>query len=325
MGDVLKVAIVGVGHIAQHQIEAIAALKSRMALVGAYDRDGGVAAKFSGLCPFHASLDDLIASSPADLVVVSTPNRDHVHTARALLAAGRAVMVEKPVCENAADLGAVMQQAGSGFLHTALHAAFAPDLLWWLENRKALASRLGALTRIHMGFYDPYIEADGALVKGALGLGGSWYDSGINALSVLERIADSGTIRLTSAQMLDNPAFACAQVNGRARFALAVDGASCVADLDTDWTLGLNRKTSLLSYTGGAVILDHSAQSVVIREPGGAPQIVSMQNGVSRLTNQYEGVFADMGDAFARGADNRALSTALHDLLFAAADAGAKR
>ena len=60
-----------------------------------------------GVMPVHSSLDDLIENSSADVVVVSTCNSDHFATASRLLGAGRAVMVEKPVCENPEDLNSL--------------------------------------------------------------------------------------------------------------------------------------------------------------------------------------------------------------------------
>jgi UDP-N-acetyl-2-amino-2-deoxyglucuronate dehydrogenase len=100
----MKVAIVGLGHVAQHQINAIQQLTGIVDLVGAYDTDAGVIRKRAVPCTFHKSLDDLIEHSTADVVVVSTSNSDHFATTSQLLRAGRAVMVEKPICENRKDL-----------------------------------------------------------------------------------------------------------------------------------------------------------------------------------------------------------------------------
>jgi D-galactose 1-dehydrogenase len=316
----MKVAIVGIGHIAQHQKNAIRKLTGNVELVGAYDRDLGVSRKRPLPCRFHKSLDDLIANSPADVVVVSTPNSDHFATVSTLLGAGRAVMVEKPVCENSADLAKLAKLAVSrnGFLHAAFHAAFARDLHWWTLNRAELADRFGPVKAFNMSFYDPYMGRDGTVQKKALGLGGSWIDSGINALSVLERIADRKSIKVMSTHMVSSPQISCDQIKGLVRLECLVDGEVCRGEIDTNWTLGLNRKTTMLSHADATVILDHSAQKVIIRSGNGRPQTISLQNGVSRLTNQYVGVFQDLKTAHASRASNVGLSTLLHELLFAA-------
>jgi predicted dehydrogenase len=323
----MKVAIVGIGHVAQHQVHAIQQLNGAVELVGAYDQDAGVRHSRDIPCHFHDSLDDLIENSAAEVVVVSTSNHDHFATASRLLGAGRAVMVEKPVCENRADLNRLVKIARTGniFFHAALHAAFGLDLLWWLENRDALANRFGAVERFDMGFYDPYIERDGAVLDGARGLGGSWYDSGINALSVLACIADPATIKVTGAEMFSSAHVACEQINGAARLACRVDGEPCTGEIKTNWALGINRKTTTLSYREATVLMDHSSEQVIIRSGPGRPEIISLQNGLPRLTNHYVGVFRDLRNAFMRQRDNIALSLELHELLFAAVQQGGDR
>jgi len=315
----MKVAIVGIGHVARHQISAIRQMAGVVELVGAYDKDVRASQKRAP-CRFHKTLNDLIEKSDADVFVVATPNSDHYATTSRLLAAGRAVMVEKPVCENLDELHKLARRARTGgiFFHTALHAAFARDLLWWLENRKQLAHRFGPVERFHMGFYDPYIERDGSIKAGAEGLGGSWYDSGINALSVLERIADPGSMQVRRAHMFSSPRIACKQIKGSAQLECRVDGSSCAGEIDTNWTLGLNRKITVLGYARATVILDHSGQKVIVRGGKGRPKAVSLQNGRSRLTNQYVGVFGDLVQSFARHKDNIKSATQLHALLFAA-------
>jgi predicted dehydrogenase len=316
----MKVAIVGIGHVARYQIDAIRQLSGSVELVGIYDGDR--AAREDIPCPFHTSLNDLIENSPADLVVVSTNNSDHFGTASRLLNAGRAVMIEKPVCESREELRRLEYLAASRnlFFHAAFHAAFGLDLLWWMGQRTALARRYGRITHFDMGFYDPYIERDGSVCKSALGLDGSWYDSGINALSVLARIAEPGSIRVESANMFASPHIPCYQINGAARFTCLVDGFSCPGEINTDWSLGLNRKVTMLSYERGTVILDHSQERVVIRDERAMPEIISLQNGLPRLTNHYVGVFADLRSAFARREDNSRLSAQLHELLLAAVE-----
>jgi hypothetical protein len=51
--------------------------------------------------------------------VVATPNSDHYGTTSRLLAAGRAVIVEKPVCENLDELHKLAKRARTGgiFFH----------------------------------------------------------------------------------------------------------------------------------------------------------------------------------------------------------------
>jgi predicted dehydrogenase len=315
----MKVAIVGIGHVARHQINAIHQLYGIVDLVGAYDSDLSMPHKRAVPCHFHRSLDDLIENSTADVVVVATSNNDHFATASRLLSAGRAVMVEKPVCENREDLSRLARARGQ-FFHAAFHAAFAGDLLWWIENQNVLAHRYGVLERFHMDFCDPYIERDGSVKECARELGGSWYDSGINALSVLGCIADPGTISVLQGHIFSSPHINCEQIKGSALMGCWVDGENCVGEINTDWALGLDRKVTMLSYSRATILLDHSQEQVVVRDGRESPETISLRNGLPRLTNHYVGVFRDLERTFARRKDNIELSTRLHELLFAAVD-----
>jgi len=268
-------------------------------------------------------MDDLIEHTPADVVIVSTSNSDHFATTAKLLRAGRPVMVEKPICENRKDLNELLAlaRAANIFFHAALHAAFARDLLWWLENRQSLTQRFGPIERFHMDFFDSYIENNGSLSKSARGLGGSWYDSGINALSVLACLADPASIKLLGAQMHLSPRILREQISGSAMFACQAGGGTCTGQINTNWVLGLDHKTTSLSCKRAKILLDHSSEQVVIQEDRQQPEIISLRNGLPRLTNHYVGVFRDLESSFARQEDNSGLAAQLHALLFDAVDA----
>ena len=162
--------------------------------------------------------------------------------------------------------------------------------MWWIENRETLAYRWRSDRRVRYGSYDPHIESDGAVKKSARKLGGSWYDSGINALTVLARIADPASITFVDGHMFVSPHIACHQVNGSAQFRCIVDGDVCTGQINTDWALGLDRKVTMLSYKRATVLLDHSNEQVIIRDGGerGLNHFTANQFA-SRLTNHYVG------------------------------------
>jgi hypothetical protein len=169
-----------------------------------------------------------------------------------------------------------------------------------------------------MNFFDPYIGKSGLERKCGIGLGGSWYDSGINALSVLALMADPASISIVGAQTFSS--MNCDQTKACVLLRCDVDGEVCTGEINTDWTLGLDSKTTLLSYEGATILLDHSNEQVVIRDGQTFPKTISLKNGFARLTNHYVGVFRDLEGSFARHRDNVALSTRLHELLFGAMD-----
>ncbi len=113
-----RVAVVGVGALGQHHARVYASLPGAT-LTGVFDIDaqraGEVAARHG--CRVFAHLRDVVAN--AEAVSVAVPTVDHHRVAKALLEAGRDILVEKPMTktlEEADDLirlaearGAVLQ------------------------------------------------------------------------------------------------------------------------------------------------------------------------------------------------------------------------
>ena len=95
----LRLALVGCGRIAQTHIAAIGQHAARVELVAVCDiRPDALAAAeaASGAAGFD-SLDDLLAGSDADLVVLATPSGLHPRQAIQVAQAGRHVLSEKPM------------------------------------------------------------------------------------------------------------------------------------------------------------------------------------------------------------------------------------
>ena len=77
----------------------------------ATSRPAVAAADLSGVT-IHDSLDALLADGRIDLVVITTPHRFHTEHALAALAAGKDVVVEKPLAATVADAEMVFARAG---------------------------------------------------------------------------------------------------------------------------------------------------------------------------------------------------------------------
>jgi predicted dehydrogenase len=96
VSDPIKVAVVGVGHLGRHHVRLARSLPA-WSCVGAWDPDSerlaAVCNEF-GATPL-ASLDAAVAA--CDAAVVASPTVTHREIAGALLAAGRHVLVEKPI------------------------------------------------------------------------------------------------------------------------------------------------------------------------------------------------------------------------------------
>ena len=98
-GRPVRFAIVGCGRIAKNHIEALQQHAAEAKIVAVCDIDPAAleAAKRVTGAPGYARLEDLLANSDADAVVLSTPSGLHAEQAIAVAAAGRQVISEKPM------------------------------------------------------------------------------------------------------------------------------------------------------------------------------------------------------------------------------------
>lgn len=98
----LKAGVIGVGHLGQHHARLYASLPGST-LVGVHDRD---AARARTIADRHgAKVFDTPEGllSGVDLVSVAVPTSDHYAVAKACLAAGKHVLVEKPIAVTPAE------------------------------------------------------------------------------------------------------------------------------------------------------------------------------------------------------------------------------
>jgi predicted dehydrogenase len=114
MSEPVKVAVVGTGHIGREHARVYASLEG-VQLVGVHDVNPDAAAKIARQhkCPVLPSLETVCAA--ADAATVATPTVHHFETASRLLAAGRHVLIEKPITDSpvsAAELVADAQRRG---------------------------------------------------------------------------------------------------------------------------------------------------------------------------------------------------------------------
>lgn len=150
----IRWGIIGPGLVAERFATALASVEgARLAAVAG--RDLGRAQAFAK----HFSADraypdrtELLKDPGIDIVYIATPHHDHLTAAREALRAGKAVLVEKPVCVNRA-------QAASLFKEAEEHGLFCMEAMWtrclpvmmqvrqWVES-----GRIGALRQVRASF-----------------------------------------------------------------------------------------------------------------------------------------------------------------------------
>jgi predicted dehydrogenase len=110
----VRIGVVGVGALGQHHARVFSEM-AEAELVGVHDRDAKRGAEIAGRfgCPFYDRLETLIAASTA--VSVAVPTVDHHAVGRAVLEAGKDLLVEKPIAlrlDEADDLVALAASRG---------------------------------------------------------------------------------------------------------------------------------------------------------------------------------------------------------------------
>jgi UDP-N-acetyl-2-amino-2-deoxyglucuronate dehydrogenase len=113
----IRFALVGCGRISANHFDAIAKHADRAELVAVCDIDPKAleAAEDRTGAPGFRSLDDLLAGSDPDVVILSTPSGLHAEQAVRVASAGRHVMTEKPMATRWRDgkrMVAACDQAG---------------------------------------------------------------------------------------------------------------------------------------------------------------------------------------------------------------------
>lgn len=316
----MELAIIGLGHVAQYQLEAINQLKE-VNLVAASDIDSTRSQILPLGVLFFDKPESLISHPDIDLILVSTPNKSHYSLGKQVLENKRPLLLEKPCCESLeqmTELVDLSRKHNQPFI-VAFHAAYGRDVLWYKDYLSNPEFNPGPLTSFHAGFFDPYYE-DGHIVSSAQSLGGSWFDSGINALSVIGKFVELDKLHVVEGRMTRIASLPCSEIQGTASFEFEIDQHHGNGIVETNWSLGLNRKITQLYYahTDTQVVLDHTNEQVTIKRGDEVLKEVHLQTHFSRLTNHYINLFSNVVDMLNSNETNLSYAISLHRLLFEA-------
>jgi predicted dehydrogenase len=111
--DRVRIGVVGVGALGFHHARILAGLTD-VEMAGIHDIDDARAAHVGTELdvPVHGDLDGLVDA--ADALVVAVPTTDHESVATVALAAGRAVLVEKPLAPSLESADRILEAAEKG-------------------------------------------------------------------------------------------------------------------------------------------------------------------------------------------------------------------
>lgn len=316
-----QVGIIGLGHVAVHQVEAIQR-SAEFQLRAGCDRNQERHHILGKSAEAFFTVEDLLEKCDGlDVVVVASPNQSHVSHGICVMSSGKWPLIEKPLAETAEDFQyfALQRRRLSAKSTIALHAAFGRETEWFRNEASVDVSEWGTLTSISSAFYDPYVQS-GELLAGAGSLGGSWTDSGINVFSVIGRVVDLQDIEIKESRMTRDDGGVCRELDAVVTYSFNREGARGTGEIRTSWQNGRNKKVTALTFDFGkrSIVLDHSEEMVILRENGKDKIIFQEKNGLPRLTNHYIGVFSDLARQMDTGEDNFEYGYQLHDLLYRA-------
>lgn len=216
----LRVGLVGFGEIAQYHRRHLTAAGA--SVVGAVTtRETGSLTRYSTLA---AMLPDV------DAVTIAVPNHLHAALATAVVATGKPVLVEKPLCLTEAELVALERTiaASATPVHVAFRLRFNPWLRWWHE-------RLGARREVRCT-YRLGIErlADGKpWTRRRAQSGGALFTLGVHALDLARWMAGAGAEPLGDIEAEEDARGGAADFPLRARIRGRLpDGREIVAEAD---------------------------------------------------------------------------------------------
>jgi predicted dehydrogenase len=118
----VRAAVIGTGFIGTVHVEELRRIGVQVrGVLGSTPERGAARAEALGVGHAYPSLDAILDDPQVDVVHVTSPNNLHVPQARAILAAGKHVVCEKPLAMTAAESAGLVEDAGQSGLVNAVN------------------------------------------------------------------------------------------------------------------------------------------------------------------------------------------------------------
>ena len=157
----IKAAVVGTGFIGVVHVEALRRLGAEVTgIVGSSAERAAEKARTAGLPAPYPSFDAMLADPAVEVVHLTTPNHLHFDQVRAVLAAGKHVVCEKPLAMNSEETAELLRLAEeSGLVH-----AVNFNIRFYAQNQEARArverGELGEPRLISGGYLQDWLLLD---------------------------------------------------------------------------------------------------------------------------------------------------------------------
>ena len=264
-----RTVIIGLGRIAQYHFMGLKQTE-QFSLCGVCDLKKETADDVLWReLPFYEDYNDLLDTLRPDVAVIATPPATHYAITKACVVRGVMPFVEKPLAAAKEEGEKFFTDELRGKYVPVCHTLYGPEILWLAEHMP-----LREIATIRMTLCDPYADADGHIAETYKCLGGSWLDSAPNALAPLLQWV---------------PALEDVVVRHRYDPACGLPYSSLLKArhektdvvIDIAWQRGINHKQTEIEAEGKHIVIDHSAQAVVVD----GKEVFKAEG--DRLTQQY--------------------------------------
>jgi predicted dehydrogenase len=284
-----RIALVGLGKVARIHVDALQRISGLRIEAGVDIADGARLSLHDRSLPVYRTVRELLERHRVEDVIVATPTATHADVCFQLfdLDARPRVLVEKPLATDLGDVERllVLAQRRGQAIDVLYHFRHAPEVLWAVDRLEQLVREHGPVTTFQSCFADPYGRLDSQEREVYVS---SWIDSGINALSLLDRLVSVHEVEsLRAIPGMSNSV--------EARLSFVSDGHEGTGHLLTTWDVGAGSKWTRLSFTSGAeLVLDHTATFGRLVVEGVTADIRGWSGAVPRGTARYVSLFTDV-------------------------------
>ena len=252
-----RLAIVGLGMAVTPHARGLLDLQERVEVAAAYSPSEARRADFAARFPFPtvASLDAILADPSIDIVAILTPPNTHLDLVRRAAAAGKHVLLEKPLeitTERASEVVRVCREAGVK-LGVVLQHRFRPAAMRLREliRAGALGALVGCSASIRLWRPQSYYDEPGRGTRARDG-GGVLLTQGIHTLDLMLSLTGpvaevSAYATTTSLHRMETEDMVCAAV----KFA---GGALGVIEATTSAYPGFPERIEITGETATAVL-----------------------------------------------------------------------
>lgn len=297
-----RTVIIGLGEIAAYHTPGLrhAALFEVVAT-----SDINPAAPSRGLwddVPFYTDYSVMLREQKPDIAIVATPPATHREIVMELRQSGVFALVEKPLTNSRQQTISLLPYLKTDF-DMIYHWMFAQEVVWFKR-----CIRLGRTKSIRIAISDPNADPQGHIYPQKQALGGTWIDSGVNALSMLSLWLNLSKIdSLQVHHQIDDLSHLPYHTE------VHTEVAGVEVDINISWNKGVNQKHTYIETEDALYHIDHTQQSVS-RQQHGRETLLFSDDSMPRLSRHYYNFYS----LYPASLITRETTQNIHRLLFQA-------